>query len=559
MLRGMTRLTAAYFLIFGGGESLVAQDGIEECVAQQPDFAWTDREGNERNRKELCEILLKHRDWEYQVVGIRNYSVIPEEILEHPDRADLSRLVLNGVNLTGVILGLADLAGADLSAANLSGVGLTHADLSGATLIRANLTGAHLVDAELREANLSGAILTRAHLAGADLNDANLSEADLSSVPHLPTNLSAANLIKADLSKADLAWADLSGANLNEAKLYAANLSDVRLSGANLSGADLFFADLIDADLRDANLTKADLTEVDFTGSDLSDANLEGAILYLADLSSTTFQPKAMPEPVDIANATLAFIRFDNPEHRMDRHRRGYECATSECMQGPWGVDEVALAVVSHRHFDHHGGMDDVLSAFSVERVLGVTEDCPNRTSDDTVRRVITDNNITVTPLSVGTIEIDGVTIRVLPQRTPLSDCPDHENNNSVVIRLEFGMFSMLFTGDAEEDELDFLVQNHPELLDADVLKASHHGSHNGFTDDFLDVVTPTHVVISAGVNFNHRHPRQEAVDAYLEATNDRVFCTNRHGTVRVYGFRDGRIRVNRQLASDQSCVFDGT
>ena len=51
----------------------------------------------------------------------------------------------------------------------------------------------------------------------------------------------------------------------------------------------------------------------------------------------------------------------------------------------------------------------------------------------------------------------------------------------------------------------------------------------------------------------------EAAVTAYLGATNNRVFCTNRHGTVRVYGFRDGRVRVNRQRTSDQSCVFDGT
>ena len=201
-----------------------------------------------------------------------------------------------------------------------------------------------------------------------------------------------------------------------------------------------------------------------------------------------------------------------------------------------------------------------MLQEFTVQRFLGITENCPTTQSDDTVRDLIQSRGIPVVDLGVGTIEIDGVTIRVLPQPPPpRSECPDEENNNSVVVRLEFGEFSMLFTGDAETEELNFLADNHANLLDADVLKASHHGSANGFTQRFLDAVTPAHVVISAGVNANHRHPTEAAVTAYLGAANNRVFCTNRHGTVRVYGFRDVRVRVTRQRSSDQSCVFDGT
>ena len=233
----------------------------------------------------------------------------------------------------------------------------------------------------------------------------------------------------------------------------------------------------------------------------------------------------------------------------------------ADAMKNEWGVDEVALAIVSHRHFDHQGGMDEVLSGFTVRKFLGVTEDCdptkPND-SDDMVRNVLTSKGIPVENLGVGAIEIDGVTVRVLPL-PPRSKCPSEENNNSVVVRLEFGKFSMLFMGDAEEKELDFLAGNHPELLSAEVLKAGHHGSQNAFTGEFLKAVSPKQVVISAGVNKRFAHPRPEAVAAYLKVTGNKLFCTNRQGTIRVYGFRDGRTRVNVQRESDKSCVFDGT
>lgn len=230
----------------------------------------------------------------------------------------------------------------------------------------------------------------------------------------------------------------------------------------------------------------------------------------------------------------------------------------AEAMAGDWGVDEISLAIVSHRHRDHQDGMDDILKKFgTVERFLGILEDCPGRVGDDKVRAAIK-TNTTRLPVDTPPVTIDGVTFTVLPL-PPRSECPDHENSNSVVVRMDHGEFSMLFTGDAEEDELNFLADNHAELLNVDVLKASHHGSENGYTDRFLEKVSPEIVVISAGVNGSYKHPHKEAVDAYKAIVGDKLHCTNRHMTVRIYGYQDGHTRVYRQNKIDKSCVYDGT
>ena len=139
------------------------------------------------------------------------------------------------------------------------------------------------------------------------------------------------------------------------------------------------------------------------------------------------------------------------------------------------GVDEIALAVVPHRHFDHQGGMDEIFGQFETAIFLGITEDCPNRTSDDTVRTQSGGTEIVPLEDDPFDIEIDGLTFTVLPLNGR-ADCPADENLNSIVVRTEYGDFSMLFTGDAEEEALDWLTENHPDLLDVDVLEASHHG-----------------------------------------------------------------------------------
>ena len=232
----------------------------------------------------------------------------------------------------------------------------------------------------------------------------------------------------------------------------------------------------------------------------------------------------------------------------------------ANAMKDTWGVDRIALAIVSHRHFDHNGGMDSILEKIPVDRFLGINDDCPGVAADDNVRDQITAKNIPLVPLNTAPIVIDGVTFTVLPLPPTRAQCPDHENDNSVVVRMDFGQFSMLFTGDAEDNERDFLVANHAALLDVDVLKAAHHGADNGTSSAWLTAISPSRVVISAGVNANHRHPRPDAVAAYITATSaNHVSCTNRHQTVRVYGKADGTIRVIRQNAIDKSCVFDGT
>jgi len=227
---------------------------------------------------------------------------------------------------------------------------------------------------------------------------------------------------------------------------------------------------------------------------------------------------------------------------------------------GPqFGVTRLALIVVSHRHGDHYAGIERVLRTLPVDRFVGNLADCPNRTTDNAIRAALNDRHIPAQSLGADTLDVDGVRFIILPP-DPIDDaCPDDENNNSVLVRMEFGSFSMLFAGDADEEERDWLVANERSLLDVNVLKAAHHGGNNGTSLDWLAAVTPQAVVISAGVVERYQHPMPEAVAAYKTATGGRVYCTNRHGTIRVYGYQDGHFTVSKQRPTTKSCVYDGT
>ncbi len=98
----------------------------------------------------------------------------------------------------------------------------------------------------------------------------------------------------------------------------------------------------------------------------------------------------------------------------------------------------------------------------------------------------------------------------------------DNDNNHSVALRLDFGAASALFTGDLEEAAIAGLVARYGAsgLLDVDVYKAGHHGSHNGTTAALVNAMSPALAVISAGpvsregdwTAWSYGHPRWRAV-----------------------------------------------
>ena len=89
-------------------------------------------------------------------------------------------------------------------------------------------------------------------------------------------------------------------------------------------------------------------------------------------------------------------------------------------------------------------------------------------------------------------------------------------NNNSIVCKLNYRGFSMLFTGDIEEKaETEILrqYQKKLELLKSTVLKVGHHGSKTSSTQALLEAVNPQVAIIGVGENNNFGHPNSEVIE----------------------------------------------
>ena len=211
-------------------------------------------------------------------------------------------------------------------------------------------------------------------------------------------------------------------------------------------------------------------------------------------------------------------------------------------------VDTIDIAIASHAHADHIGGMAEVIRRFTVRYYMDNGLPHTTRTYGD-LMWTLERSDVTYLQATERTIQLGSVTLRVLPPPhlaaagDPHLDGrgrPTGQNDQSVGILMEYCEFRALLTGDSEVDELHtFLERGVPTVT---VLKAAHHGARNGVTPAWLAATRPRVVVISVGRN-SYGHPDPWAI-RYYEAQGRQVYRTDLHGDVTIAGRSDGSYEV---------------
>lgn len=218
------------------------------------------------------------------------------------------------------------------------------------------------------------------------------------------------------------------------------------------------------------------------------------------------------------------------------------------------GVKEIDVVVATHPHADHIGGITKVLDAFPVKMFL----DSGQAHSTQTYRRLleeIRERGIRFVAADAGQeFELDsGVVLHVLGPSKPLIEKSQGSelNANSVVIRLTYGDFSMLLTGDSEAETEERLLERTASSLSATVLKVAHHGSRYATGAAFLKSVQPEVAVISCGTDNEYGHPAQTTLDRLRKAGVE-LYRTDLQGHITIY--TDGtayRIETERPASGD--------
>ena len=278
------------------------------------------------------------------------------------------------------------------------------------------------------------------------------------------------------------------------------------------------------------------------------------------------------------------------------------------------GVKQLDYFIATHMHPDHIGGAAQVFAAFKVGTVLhndypppeaiakeettppagkntGKKQAAPPRRSTGRQGKVVelptvkAYNSFKSGVEQAGTkfekaelervIELGGGAIlTVLAPIPPLftkekiaaSRKGNESNANSIVVRLDYGEFSMLLTGDAEEQTEERLVQKETNLA-VTILKVAHHGSKYATSESFLkrvfrpDAAQPTAAIISMSEFNRYGHPNSDVLNRLKAAGVKQIYRTDLQGdlTITTTGkLKDGKLYEVKGAKETKSDVWAG-
>jgi competence protein ComEC len=203
------------------------------------------------------------------------------------------------------------------------------------------------------------------------------------------------------------------------------------------------------------------------------------------------------------------------------------------------------ILVLSHAHSDHMGGMPAVMRNFR-PRELWVSID-PNSKSYRALLAEAKDLGVTVRHFYAGdqlswsgmNVEILAPEVNYANSREPKNREP--QNNDSLVMRVQYGKSSVLLEGDAESTSERTMLA-HGRVAAVTLLKVGHHGSRTSTTQEFLDAASPHDAVISVGRRNTFGHPRYEVIERIAKART-KLYRTDEFGLTTFLFGRDGDIR----------------
>jgi competence protein ComEC len=200
-------------------------------------------------------------------------------------------------------------------------------------------------------------------------------------------------------------------------------------------------------------------------------------------------------------------------------------------------LDVLAL---SHAHSDHMGGMPAVMRNFR-PRELWVSID-PNSEAYRALLSEAKDLGVQIRHFYAGDqVAWGGTQVTMLAPETGYSNSREPVNNDSLVMRMQYGKSSVLLEGDAEgPSEREMLA--HGRVAAVTLLKVGHHGSRTSTTQEFLDAAAPKDAVVSVGRGNTFGHPRYEVIERIAEART-KLYRTDQFGLTTFLLGRDGGIR----------------
>ena len=190
------------------------------------------------------------------------------------------------------------------------------------------------------------------------------------------------------------------------------------------------------------------------------------------------------------------------------------------------GAKNLDYMVSSHAHEDHIGGRSGALNYAKVDTVLCPVTEYSSKVFQNMVKYLEQQGKSLTVPAPGDKFDLGSARVEILG---PVQEYDD-TNNTSIVLRIDYGETSFLFTGDMETGAEKDLLESGADVR-ATVLKAGHHGSDTSTGYQFLREVSPRYTVISVGEGNKYGHPSDEVLSRFRDAGTE-VYRTDMQGHV---------------------------
>lgn len=198
------------------------------------------------------------------------------------------------------------------------------------------------------------------------------------------------------------------------------------------------------------------------------------------------------------------------------------------------GINRIDYAIISHADEDHINGIIEIMQETSIIKCLIL----PVTTMIDEpyveLENIAKENGVKLGYMKKGDKIRDG-DLEMTCLHPHEGFMPLDRNSYSTTLNVRLNDFSMIFTGDLERDGERFLVNTLRESQNRkrSILKVAHHGSKFSTFDDFLELTSPSHSVISCGRTNPYGHPHDELIQR-LEKANSHILITANSGAITI-------------------------